>query len=84
MAQALYGRIAAYEEGLGSSDQVLAAALARNLFGTVTARPQDLAALCAYLRREAAALARQPWADLRLGRCAFGALAQARFSEASS
>jgi len=83
MAQALYGRIAAYEEGLGGNDQVLAAALARNLFGTVTARRQDLAAFCAYLRREAASLARQPLADLRRGRVAFGALTQAQLSETS-
>jgi cytochrome b pre-mRNA-processing protein 3 len=84
MAQALYGRIAAYEEGLGSNDQVLAAALQRNLFGTVTPRPPELAALCAYLRREAAALTRQPLADLSLGRVAFGTLTQAQLSGVSS
>lgn len=76
MAEAFYGRIAAYEEGLAGDDGILGAALARNLFGTVTARPRDLATLCAYLRREAAALARLPFAELALGRAAFGPLAE--------
>ena len=37
MAQALYGRIEAYESGLAGGDAVLKAALARNPFGTVQA-----------------------------------------------
>ena len=72
MAKALYGRIAAYEAGLAGDDRVLAAALARNLFGTASAREDQLAALCAYLRREAAALADQPDAELWAGRVRFG------------
>src|SRR5437879_5129919 len=34
MAQAFYGRIAAYEEGLAGDDSALRPALERNLFGT--------------------------------------------------
>src|SRR5438477_5424361 len=34
MAQAFYGRVAAYESGLAGDDSVLQPALARNLFGT--------------------------------------------------
>src|SRR5947209_7130693 len=39
MAQAFYGRIAAYERGLAGDDSVLEPALARNLFGTVPPNP---------------------------------------------
>ncbi len=72
MAKALYGRLAAYEAGLAGDDRALAAALARNLFGTTSAREDQLAACCAYLRREAAALGDQPYSELRAGRVRFG------------
>lgn len=72
MAKALYGRLAAYQAGLAGDDRELAAALARNLFGTTKAREDQLAAFCAYLRREAAALGGQPYAELRAGRVRFG------------
>lgn len=72
MARALYGRSAAYEAGLAGDDRMLAAALARNLFGTTSAREDQLAALCGYLRREAVALAHQPYAELRAGQVHFG------------
>ena len=36
MARAFYGRIRAYEEGLAGNEAALRAALARNLFGTVS------------------------------------------------
>lgn len=72
MAKALYGRIAAYEAGLAGDDRVLASALARNLFGTARVREDQLAALCGYVQREAAALAGQPYAELRAGRVRFG------------
>lgn len=53
MAQALYGRIAAYEAGLAGSGEVLEAALRRNLFGTgPEPTAAALAALAGYLRRE--------------------------------
>jgi len=81
MVKALYGRIAAYEEGLAGDDGVLAAALARNLFGTAAARAPDLAALCAYVRREAAALARRPLAVLCRGQADFGALTEAELGQ---
>src|SRR5258708_11167615 len=59
MAQAFYGRVAAYEEGLAGDDSVLQPALARNLFGTVAPNPARLEALADYLRRESARLDRQ-------------------------
>ncbi len=71
MAKALYGRIAAYEAGLAGGGDVLAAALARNLFGTVAAAPRQLAVLSAYLRAQAASLAAQSYGELAAGRVRF-------------
>lgn len=72
MAKGLYGRIAAYETGLAGADEDLAAALARNVFGTVEADAGGLAALTSYLRREAAALDRQPVTAFLAGELSFG------------
>ena len=73
MAQAFYGRIAAYEEGLAASDAVLPPALARNLYGTA---PADRGAVsrrwrltCGARRRS---LDRQAAAELLAGQIAFG------------
>jgi cytochrome b pre-mRNA-processing protein 3 len=60
MATAFYGRIVSYERGLAADDTVLGEALARNLFGTVSPRAADVAALAGYVRRAAAGLANQP------------------------
>jgi cytochrome b pre-mRNA-processing protein 3 len=73
MAEAFYGRIAAYEEGLAADDPRLRAALSRNLYGTAQASEAQLAAMAGYLRREAAALDRQEAASLLTGKIAFGA-----------
>ncbi|HUC61320.1 MAG TPA: ubiquinol-cytochrome C chaperone family protein [Alphaproteobacteria bacterium] len=72
MAKALYGRIAAYEAGLGADDESLAAALRRNLYRNAAPSPDQLASLAAYLRREAASLARIPYESLAAGEVAFG------------
>ncbi len=75
MAQALYGRIAAYEVGLAEGEPALHAALRRNLYGTVAAgggpSGDDLAVLAAYLRASAQALAGQALPDLEQGRVSF-------------
>jgi cytochrome b pre-mRNA-processing protein 3 len=73
MAQAFYGRIAAYEEGLAGDDAVLRPALARNLFGTAPPSLAQLAAMADYVRREAARLERQSAGELLAGEVAFGA-----------
>jgi cytochrome b pre-mRNA-processing protein 3 len=55
MAQALYGRIAAYEAGLAGSEQALISALRRNVYGTAADPVPDLATLeklATYVRRE--------------------------------
>ncbi len=58
MAQGLFGRIAAYEDGLSGPPAILEAALRRNLYGTVTAGPDQVRAMAAYLRATAEALTR--------------------------
>jgi len=72
MAQAFYGRVAAYERGLAGDDTVLQPALARNLFGTAPPKPSCLDAMARYMRREAAQLNRQEADDLLAGRVSFG------------
>jgi cytochrome b pre-mRNA-processing protein 3 len=73
MAEAFYGRVRAYEEGLAGDDEALAAALARNLYGTAKATAEQLARVTSYMRREVASLAAQPPASLLAGTVAFGA-----------
>lgn len=84
MAAAFYGRFAAYEEGLAAGDTVLRPALARNLFGTTTPDPAQLAAMAAYVRRQAEALRRQDAGALLAGDVAFDdpPLPAGRFAEA--
>lgn len=72
MAQALYGRINAYERGLAGNDAVLSAALARNLFGTVPLASPFLAAMASYVRRAAAQLQARSADELLAGRVSFG------------
>jgi cytochrome b pre-mRNA-processing protein 3 len=72
MAQAFLGRIDAYERGLSDDNGALKPALARNLFGTVTADEALLEAMADYIRREAAQLRQQQIAELLTGRVAFG------------
>ncbi len=70
MATAFYGRVAAYEEGLDGEAGILEAALARNLFGTVAAAPE---AMAAYVRREADRLSRMDAKAILGGEISFGA-----------
>jgi cytochrome b pre-mRNA-processing protein 3 len=73
MAEAFYGRVRAYEEGLAGDDAALAAALARNLYGTAPATAEQMMRVVGYVRREVASLATQPPAVLLAGTVAFGA-----------
>src|ERR1051325_10271403 len=59
MAEAFYGRFAAYQEGLAADNAGLRPALARNLFGTMVPEPAQLASMAEYTRGQAAALSRQ-------------------------
>jgi cytochrome b pre-mRNA-processing protein 3 len=74
MAEGLYGRIAAYEAGIGVDDGDLTAALRRNLFGTVPDPGPSAAALgslCRYLRTSMADLRRQATAEISAGSLQF-------------
>ncbi len=71
MAEAFYGRIRAYEDGLAEGDAALTAALARNLYGTAAASDEQLARVAAYLRREVMHLANQSAALLLAGTVTF-------------
>ena len=72
MAQAFYGRIRAYDQGLEGDDAALSGALRRNIWGTVAEPSQThVAMLACYLRRQQAALSAQPKNTLAEGRVAF-------------
>ncbi|HEU0070482.1 MAG TPA: ubiquinol-cytochrome C chaperone family protein [Alphaproteobacteria bacterium] len=74
LAKAFYGRIAAYEDGLGGAVAGrLEEALARNAYEEVAAPSAAVALLADYLRRADAALAEQGQAELAAGRVRFPA-----------
>jgi cytochrome b pre-mRNA-processing protein 3 len=70
MVRGFYGRILAYEQALGDG-AALGAAIARNVFGTVSGSALDSAALADYTRASARYLHRQPAADLLAGDIVF-------------
>jgi cytochrome b pre-mRNA-processing protein 3 len=80
MAEALYGRIKAYEAALAEpGDGALEAALRRNLYGTLgMPRLSDLATVARYVRAQDAALAAQPLTGLLAGELQFVPLAEVR------
>jgi cytochrome b pre-mRNA-processing protein 3 len=79
MAEGFYGRVRAYEEGLGEGGKVLEAALARNLYGTAPGTGASaLAAVAAYVRDQAEQLRSQQGVALLMGDVAFTAPAVAR------
>jgi cytochrome b pre-mRNA-processing protein 3 len=71
MTRAFYGRILSYEVGLAGDDSVLAAALARNVFGTVFVPESAADDMAIYVRRAVEALRSQPAADLLAGKIWF-------------
>ncbi|MCA3262736.1 MAG: ubiquinol-cytochrome C chaperone [Telmatospirillum sp.] len=73
MAQALYGRAAAYDQALvAADDALLTTALARNLYGTrENVPPGEVALVARYVRAAAAALAVQPLDALVGGQIVF-------------
>ena len=73
MARGFYGRIAAYEKGLGDEAE-LAAALRRNLFGTVVPEDGQIDRAARYVRRQIAALATAPSDRLLAGDAPFAAV----------
>jgi cytochrome b pre-mRNA-processing protein 3 len=71
MVLGFYGRVQAYERGLAQDDAALAAALARNVFGTSGQSAAASTALADWVRRAAAALATQPSQELCAGSIRF-------------
>ena len=76
MAKALYGRIAAYEDGLAGDDAYLSEVVRRNLYGTVlegdvVVDPAILQAVAGYMRRAERLLADRPLSDLLAGKMEF-------------
>lgn len=71
MAEGFYGRVAAYEAGLAGTGDALEQALRRNLYGTAQPTAAQVAAMAAYVRRQAAALSSQAVESLALGEAAF-------------
>jgi cytochrome b pre-mRNA-processing protein 3 len=74
MIAAFYGRAQAYEKALAETDEALAAALARNLYGKATPSAKALQAMAAYVRRTALMLEEQAVEDWLSGRVEFEAL----------
>lgn len=70
MAEGFLGRVQAYEAGLAGRAP-LAEALRRNLYGTVEPEPGCIAAMAAYIGKQAAHLAAEPLAELLAGRVSF-------------
>jgi cytochrome b pre-mRNA-processing protein 3 len=72
MAQAFYGRIAAYDAGLDGDDAALEEAVRRNVFRHVAADPRHIAVLTCYMRRVDRYLAGQELNELAAGAISFG------------
>jgi cytochrome b pre-mRNA-processing protein 3 len=71
MARGFYGRIVAYERGVAEGEAALSDALRRNLFGTATPSAQVTETASGYVRRQIAALAAAPVANLLEGEVPF-------------
>jgi cytochrome b pre-mRNA-processing protein 3 len=67
MARAFYGRICAYEEALGGGEEALRAALARNLFGTVSDPVLFADEMAQYVEEAVRKLGRQSTPELLTG-----------------
>lgn len=73
MARAFYGRLAAYDAALSNQDDAaLRSALRRNLFRKATPTRGQVAAVAAYMRREATRLDGEPIDSLVAGGLRFG------------
>ncbi|MEM8986408.1 MAG: ubiquinol-cytochrome C chaperone family protein [Pseudomonadota bacterium] len=68
MAEAFYGRVAAYDDALkAEGDEALAAALQKNVYANAEGVEDAAAAMAAYVRSQAVFLAAQPTARLLNG-----------------
>jgi cytochrome b pre-mRNA-processing protein 3 len=75
MTEAMRGRSQAYATSLDDADHAgLVEVVRRNIYGTATATPQQIARLAAYIQAAAAALAGQGGAEIVAGQADFGPL----------
>ena len=75
MAQAFYGRAAAYDDVLGGEvEDDLTAVLLRNLYRNMDPSPEAVNAMASYVRRQVESLDRQSTADLVKGNVQFESL----------
>ena len=72
LMEGFYGRLAAYEDALQGGDEALIPALERNLYASSAGAGRGAAGLAPYVRREAAALMRQPIEQFIAGKVGFG------------
>ena len=72
MAEAFYGRIAAYDKGLDSGGAALGQALERNLYRKTSPDPAQTAAVAKYMRAEARRLDETGIDSLATGNLMFG------------
>ncbi len=71
LARNLYGRIAAYEDGLASGKAELAEALRRNLYASANPSDTEIAAMIDYINNAIETLDAQPTPALMSGRAVF-------------
>ena len=74
MAKGFYGRLAAYDKALSEGDATaMAAAVRRNVYRNIEPQEAQVAAMAAYLQREAERLDASALALLQAGELSFGA-----------
>ena len=71
MAEAFYGRVTAYEEGLAGGEGVLEDALQRNLYGTTDVSGTSVALMADYVRRQAGAMDSEMLREVMVGQIQF-------------
>ncbi len=77
LVEGFYGRVAAYEAGLGGEAGVLESALRRNLYGAGRPSEAQVRAMADYVRRCDRTLAAVPVPDVIAGRLSFAAIPEA-------
>ena len=76
LLSAFYGRAKVYEQALAKTDETLADALRRNIYGDSPASPGDVQRLTTYIRRAHTELAAQKTDDILGGNLIFPLVAQ--------
>ena len=72
MIGAFYGRVRAYDSAFAEGPEALARAIRRNVYSAAPSDEEAPDLLSAYVRREIASLAAQPFEDIVAGKVHFG------------